>query len=67
MSKHILFSTSRRCLSAFVLAIAVAGSVMALDLPTKDINGKSYYYYKVKKGETVYSLTHRFGVTYDAR
>ncbi len=66
MNKRFLFGMSRRYLSALLFAMAFTGSMLALDLPTKEINGKSYYYYKVKKGETVYSLTHRFGVTYDA-
>ncbi len=49
----------------FVLALfALASQAMyALDLPVKTINGKQYYYYTVKKGDTVYSLITRFGIT----
>ena len=66
MNNQNLLGKSRRCLTTVLFSVALAGAVFALDLPTKEINGKAYYYYKVKKGETVYSLTHRFGVTYDA-
>lgn len=34
-----------------------------LDLPVKNINGKQYYYYVVKKGDTLYSLASRFNIT----
>ncbi len=37
----------------------------ALDLPTKEINGKNYYYYEVQPRETIYSLCKRLGVTKD--
>lgn len=44
--------------------LAVAG-VTALDLPVKKINGKDYYYYAVKRGDTVLSIARRLGVTRD--
>ena len=47
-----------------ILTVAVAGfAAMALDLPVKEINGKPYYYYTIKKGDTVYSLVSRLGIT----
>lgn len=47
-----------------ILAIAMIGvAAFALDLPVKEINGKPYYYYTVKKGDTVYSLVSRLGIT----
>ena len=47
-----------------ILAAAMIGvAAFALDLPVKEINGKPYYYYIVKKGDTVYSLVSRFGIT----
>ena len=46
-------------------AIAAAASVtaVALDLPTRKINGTEYYYYQVKAGDTVYSLTSTLGIS----
>jgi len=48
---------------ALVTALSVAFDVVALDLPVKTVNGKQYYYYTVKKGDTLYSLVNRLGVT----
>lgn len=59
--KHL---TNRLSLTLLALAISAASS-MALDLPIKKVKGKEYYYYKVEKGETVYSLCRRFGMTHD--
>ncbi len=47
-----------------ILSIALMGiASLAMDLPVKEVNGKPYYYYIVKKGDTVYSLLSRFGIT----
>lgn len=62
--KHLL-TRKLRLFATVVAILGVAMGAAALDLPTKEVNGKQYYYYKVQKGETVYSLSHRFGVTYD--
>ena len=35
------------------------------DLPVKTINGKKYYYYTVKQGDTLYSLSKSFEVSID--
>lgn len=35
------------------------------DLPIKEINGRTYYYYDVKPKDTEYSLCRRFGITRD--
>lgn len=45
------------------MACLAAVSAAAMDLPVKSVNGKPYYYYVVKKGDTVYSLTSRLGIT----
>ena len=45
------------------LILLAANAASALDLPVKNVNGKPYYYYTVKKGDTVYSLIARFGIT----
>lgn len=47
-------------LTLAMLPVAEAG---AMDLPVKTINGKQYYYYTVKKGDTIYSLTNTLGIT----
>lgn len=47
-----------------ILTVVLAGmSLWALDLPVKEVNGKPYYYYVIKKGDTLYSLSTRFGIT----
>ncbi len=38
-------------------------SANALDLPTKTINGKDYYYYKVESKESIYSVSHKLGIS----
>ena len=38
---------------------------MALDLPVKTLNGTKYYYYKVKKNESVYGLSKKLGMSRD--
>lgn len=43
------------------LSVAFAS---AMDLPVKMVNGKAYYYYVVKKGDTIYSLQKRLGITH---
>ncbi len=55
----------RRTIRALILAFfcAAAPSLCALDLPVKNVNGKAYYYYTVKKGDTLYSLISRLGIT----
>lgn len=44
---------------------ALAFTTHALDLPTQTINGVKYYYYTVKKGETLYSISHMLGIGRD--
>lgn len=48
-------------LAALILACPTA--TMALDLPIKQINGKRYYVYITKKGDTVYGVANNLGVT----
>lgn len=62
----------RISLKAFlvVLAVGIVANMNILadslsDLPTKTINGRSYYYYEIKPKETEYSLCRRFGITRD--
>lgn len=49
-----------------VLTAAILGATfnaIALDLPTRMVNGNVCYYYEVQPKETVYSLARRFGLT----
>ena len=48
-----------------IAVMVVCGSVFALDLPIKNINGREYYYYAVKRGETLLSVAAKFGITRD--
>ena len=54
---------------AFVLAL-VALTLCSQDvkasvteLPVTTVNGRNYYYYEVQPKETIYSLTHKFGIS----
>lgn len=48
------------------MTVSVMSAVAAItDLPVKSVNGRQMYYYVVRKGETVYSLTHTLGITHD--
>ncbi len=57
----------RNCVTAAVaLALTATAAVAAVsDLPVKSVNGRQMHYYVVQKGETVYSLTHKLGITHD--
>ncbi len=57
-------NTLRRIFTFFTV-VAYALSVMALDLPVKTLNGTKYYYYKVKKNESVYGLSKKLGMSRD--
>lgn len=50
--------------AAAVAALAAAGA-QALDLPVKTINGRQYYYYAVRRGETLPEVARRLGVSRD--
>ena len=50
-------------MTAILAIAALAISAAALDLPTKTLNGTKYYYYKVKKNETVYGVSKKLGLT----
>lgn len=44
-----------------LFATSMAAFALAQNLPVKEILGQQYYVYKVKKGDSVYGITHRFG------
>lgn len=50
---------------ALSLALSPLMASAGLDLPVKTINGRQFYYYVVKKGDTLYSLATRFNITRD--
>lgn len=60
----------RRLLTAVVVAVALLAlsfPTMAFDLnlKKKKVNGVEYYYYKVKKGESLYGIAKALGITVD--
>lgn len=48
---------------AIVAMLAVCASATALDLKTKKVKGVEYYYYKVKKGESLYGISKSLGIS----
>ena len=56
-------------LSAIAVMLFASASLLlsagVKDLPVKTVGGKAYYYYDVPAKETVYSLTHKLGVSKD--
>lgn len=46
-----------------LVAMLCAVTASALDLPVKRVNGKQYYYYKARKGESVHGLSKKLGLT----
>ncbi|MBO4379621.1 MAG: LysM peptidoglycan-binding domain-containing protein, partial [Muribaculaceae bacterium] len=50
---------------ALSLLLSAAMFAHVTDLPVKTINGKNYYYYTVKQGDTLYSLAKSFGISID--
>lgn len=59
VSRHLIAA-------AIAMAVSAMSAVAAMtDLPVKSVNGRQMYYYVVRKGETVYSLTHTLGITHD--
>ena len=53
----------RSSLLAAAILAGVLSQQAALNLPTTTINGVKYYYYEVQPKESLYSLTHKLGVT----
>ncbi len=53
----------RRIIFSIIAAAMTLPAMAALDLPVKNVNGVSYYYYEVKPKESIYSLSKKIGVT----
>lgn len=45
-----------------MLTANTAWAAPTLDLPTKTVNGREYYYYEVQPKESIYSLGHKLGI-----
>jgi LysM repeat protein len=54
-----------RMLAPAAIAVSACFSAFALDLPTKKVNGKTCYYYKVSSNETVYGIANKYGISRD--
>lgn len=55
-----------RILSLSIILLITSLSASAkIDLPIKNINGKDYYYYKVKSKETIYGISHKLNISQD--
>ncbi|MDE6574523.1 MAG: LysM peptidoglycan-binding domain-containing protein [Muribaculaceae bacterium] len=48
---------------ASCIAAALACSAIALDMPVKSIGGKKYFYYKIKKNESLYGISKAIGIS----
>jgi LysM repeat protein len=57
------YNSLRNRIVITVAGLGIAMSAMALNLPTRTVNGNVYYYYEVQSKETIYGLAHRFGLT----
>ena len=56
---------SLKYLAAASALLLGAASAKAIDLPVKSIDGKDYYYYSVKTGDTLYSISELTGISTD--
>ena len=55
-------TTFRRVIASLFAAAAVI-SAAALDLPVKRVNGTNQYYYAVRKGDTVFGIARKLGIS----
>ena len=50
---------------SLVLCLCAANAFAQLNLPIQTMNGKQYYYYKVKSKETIYGIAHKLHLSQD--
>lgn len=50
-------------ITSILCGLALMASAQIESLPRRILNGKEYYVYKVAKGETVYSISKKFGIS----
>ncbi|MDE5688789.1 MAG: LysM peptidoglycan-binding domain-containing protein [Paramuribaculum sp.] len=53
----------RSILLAGAMASCLIAGAQVDNLPRKNINGTSYYYYEVQPKETIYSISHKLGIS----
>ncbi len=61
-----ILRASKRSVIMIMAVVSIgltAAASPVTELPTKEINGKTYYCYKVVKKETLYSLSRKLGLT----
>lgn len=57
---------NKHFLSIIILIVAATAPMSAkLNLPTKKLGNDSYYYYEVKKNETIFDIANKIGVSKD--
>lgn len=54
---------SLKKISSLLAMLFVAVSIWAVELPVKTLNGKEYFCYSVKHGDTLYSLMNKLGLS----
>lgn len=52
-----------RLLFAGIAVVAALSAAAKIDLPTREINGKMFYYYEVPSKATIYSITRTYGIS----
>lgn len=52
---------NKKSVVAALAALMILSGASAENLPIKEILGQEYYTYKVKKGDSVYGIVHRYG------
>lgn len=52
-----------RYITIVALALCPLCAVAALDLPVKTVKGRQFYYYEVKKGDTLYGIASRLSIS----
>lgn len=52
-------------LLSLLLSLAASGAWAQLNLPTKLMNGREYYYYKVKSKESIYGIARKLNLSQD--
>lgn len=53
-----------RIIAGIIIAVSCL-SADAIDLPTKKINNKEYYYYQTENKQTIYSISRKLGISTD--
>lgn len=65
MLSRVILKGIYKAAAVMLMALTGVAFASALDLPTKKVKGVEYYYYKVKKGESLYGISKNLGMTVD--